>query len=228
MQVQNIYAGNKIKQFYETGVDSSAFFGIPDKSYKLDDYTRFTTMEEVLREYIREVNVFHPQKRFHIKMISATGFLEGDPLVILDGIPVFDMNKVLAIDPLKVRKLDVIHDRYFWGPAEAEGILSYTTYKGDLGGVELDPHAVVVDYEGLQAQRVFYSPVYDTDSQAASRLPDFRNLLYWAPTISTSTQGKNQLSFFTSDQEGQYIGVVQGITSSGEAGSQYFQFEVKK
>ncbi|HTE00479.1 MAG TPA: hypothetical protein VK668_14395 [Mucilaginibacter sp.] len=226
-QVLNIYSGNKIKQFYEPAIDSAAFFGKPDKSYKLDDYTRFTTMEEVLREYIREVNVFHPQGKYHIKVIGEKGFLEGDPLVMLDGIPIFDINKVVALDPLKIRRLDVIKDRYFWGPADAEGILSYTTYKGDLGGVELDPHAVVVDYEGMQQQRVFYSPVYDTDSQAASRLPDFRNLLFWAPTVRTNAQGKNQVSFYTSDQQGQYIGVIQGITSNGEAGSQYFMFNVK-
>lgn len=226
-QVLNIYSGNKIKQFYEPAIDSSAFFGKPDKIYKLDDYTRFTTMEEVLREYIREVNVVHSQNRFHIKVIGPNGFLEGDPLVMLDGIPVFDINKVVGIDPLKVRKLDVIRDRYFYGPADAEGILSYTTYKGDLGGVELDPHAVVVDYEGLQTQRVFYSPVYETDSQAASRMPDFRNLLYWAPNLRTNTQGTGQVTFYTSDQPGQYIGVIQGITPNGEAGSKYFRFDVK-
>ncbi len=228
MQVQNIYAGNKIKQFYDPGIDSSAFFGRPYKSYKLDDYTRFTTMEEVLREYIRELYVVRQQKRYHIKVIDEKGFLEGDPLVMLDGIPVFNIDKVIAVDPLKVKRLDVIRNRYFWGPADAEGILSYTTYKGDLGGVELDPHAVVVDYEGLQLQRVFYSPVYETANQVASRLPDFRNLLYWTPNINTGAQGKNQVTFYTSDQEGMYIGVVQGITPNGEAGSQSFTFEVKK
>lgn len=228
MQVQNIYSGSKIKQFYEPVVDSAGFMGKPDKSYKLDDYTRFTTMEEVLREYIREVYVARESKRFHIKMISEKGFLEGDPLVMLDGIPIFDIDKVVALDPLKIRKLDVIRDRYFWGPADAEGIMSYTTYKGDLAGVELDPHAVVVDYEGMQLQRVFYSPVYDTETQVAGRVPDFRNLLFWAPTIHTGIQGKNQVSFYTSDQDGQYIGVIQGITANGEAGSQYFNFEVRK
>jgi hypothetical protein len=228
MQVQNIYSGSKTKQFYEPALDSTGFYGKPDKVYRLDDYTRFTTMEEVLREYIREVNVFHPQKKYEIKVISEKGFLEGNPLVLLDGIPIFDMNKVLAIDPLKVKRLDVIKDRYFWGPADAEGILSYATYKGDLSGVEIDPHAVVLDYEGLQLQRVFYSPVYETDSQVASRLPDFRNLLFWAPVINTNTQGKNQLTFYTPDEEGKYIGVIQGITINGETGSQYFTFEVKK
>jgi len=228
MQVLNLYSGKDIRRYYDLPADSSAFFGTPDKVYKLDDYTRFTTMEEVLREYIREVYVVRSDKRYHIKVISGAGFLEGDPLVMLDGIPMFDIDKVIAIDPLKVRKLDVIKDRYFWGAADAEGILSYTTYKGDLGGVELDPHAVVLDYEGLQLQRVFYSPAYDTDNAVASRVPDFRNVLYWAPAVNMGGQGKKQLSFYTSDQEGQYIGVIQGLTADGQAGSQYFKFEVKK
>jgi len=228
MQVLNIYSGNNIKRYYDAQVDSNGFFGKPYKSYKLDDFTRFTTMEEVLREYIRELYVVRENKRYHIKIISEKGFLEGDPLVMLDGIPIFDMDKVIALDPLKIRKLDVVRDRFFWGPADAEGIMSYTTYKGDLGGVEIDPHAVVLDYEGLQLQRVFYSPVYDTDGQAASRVPDFRNVLYWTPSISTGTQGKKQVTFYTSDQEGQYIGIIQGMTASGAAGSRYINFEVKK
>jgi len=39
---------------------------------------------------------------------------------------------------------------------------------------------------------------------------------------------KKLLSFFyTGDQTGKYIGVVQGITANGDAGSQYFSFDVK-
>ncbi|TSD64911.1 hypothetical protein FFF34_013515 [Inquilinus sp. KBS0705] len=227
MQVQNVYAGNKLKQFYNPGVDSSAFYSKPYKTYKLDDYTRFITMEEVLREYIREVNVFHPSGKYHIKVIDEKSFLSGDPLVLLDGIPVFNINKVMAIDPLKVRRLEVIRNRYYWGPSVYEGVLSYTTYKGDLGGTEMDPHAVIVDYEGMQLQREFYSPVYETDAQVKSRMPDFRSLLYWSPDIDTGTQAPKSVSFYTSDQAGKYWGVVQGMTPGGQAGSQIFSFEVK-
>lgn len=227
MQVQNIYAGNKIKQFYDPGVDSSGFFGKPYKTYLLDNYTRFTTMEEVLREYIREVNVVQSHKRYHIKVLNDKGFLDGDPLVMLDDVPVFNIDKVIAIDPLKVKKLEVIRDRYYYGPSVQEGILSYTTYKGDLGGVEMDPHAVVLDYEGLQLQREFYSPVYDTEEVVKSRIPDFRNLLFWQPNVNINTDGKGQLSFYTSDQTGKFIGLIQGLTPNGDAGSRYFTFDVK-
>ncbi|QEM13764.1 hypothetical protein [Mucilaginibacter rubeus] len=226
-QVQNVYLANKLKRFYEPGVDSSGFYATPYKTYLLDNYTRFTTMEEVLREYVREVWVTRSQKRYHIKVLNGNGFLDGDPLVMLDDVPVFDIDKVMAIDPLKVRKLEDVPFRYYWGPSVYEGILSFTTYKGDLGGVEIDPRAVVLDYEGLQLQREFYSPVYDTEQAAKNRMPDFRNQLYWAPDINTPAQGKQQLSFYTSDQTGKYIGVVQGITAQGDAASQYFSFDVK-
>ena len=85
-----------------------------------------------------------------------------------------------------------------------------------------------MDYEGMQLQRLFYSPVYDTDAQASSHTPDFRNLLYWAPTIETNISGKNQISFYTSDEEGKYVAVIQGMTADGESGSQTFTFDVKK
>jgi hypothetical protein len=224
IQVLNIYSGSMLKRFYDPLIDTSAFYNKPYKSYKLDDYTRFTTMEEDLREYVTEDNIVKTKGRFHIKVLNDRGFLDGDPLVILDGVPVFNIDKIFTVDPLKVSKLEVVRSRYFYGPSEEEGIFSFTTYKGDLGGVDLDPHAIVMDYEGLQLRREFYSPVYDNGAETTSRIPDFRNLLYWTPSVNM--QG-GQASFYTSDQPGKYVGVVQGLTANGDAGSQYFTFDVK-
>jgi hypothetical protein len=148
-----------------------------------------------------------------------------DPIALVDGIPLFDGDKVMALDPLLIKRLEVIPQRYFYGPATLEGILSYTSYKGNQAGVEIDPHAIVVDYEGLQMQRVFYSPVYDTDNQVNSRVPDYRNLLFWSPGVKAN--GTDPVSFYTSDQPGVYVGILQGITANGEAGSAQFTFTVK-
>jgi len=84
-------------------------------------------MEEVLREYVREDNIVRSRGRYHIKVLNEKGFLDGDPIVLLDDVPVFNIDKVMAIDPLKVRKLEVIRDRYFYGPTVNEGIFSFTT-----------------------------------------------------------------------------------------------------
>lgn len=227
-QIQNIYTSNKLKEFYDPGIDSSAFYGRPFKSYKLDDYTRFTTMEEVLREYVREVDVVRRQQRFHVKMVNGTRYLDGDPLVLLDGIAFFDMDRVMTIDPRKVKQLEVVREQYFLGPTVSQGILNFHTYEGNLGGTEIDPKAVIMDYEGMQLQRVFYAPVYEAPAEKASRLPDFRTTLYWAPDVAIDKQGKGHVSFFTSDQPGVYFGEIAGLTAAGVPGVKYISFEVIK
>ena len=212
MQVQNIFSASQIKQFYPPLTDSAWFFGKPTRSYKLDDYTRFTTMEEVLREYVTSIAVAKRQGKFFIRAYNGDQPL-GEPLILLDGIPVFDADKLFKWDPLRIRRLDMVAQNYIYGPAIFNGIMNFTTYKGDGSNIELDPHAVVLDYEGLQQQRKFYSPVYDSEEQINSTIPDFRTALYWNPSVNTDTHGKSDLSFYTSDKPGQYIGIIEGITA---------------
>lgn len=227
VQVQNVYHADAVKRFIDPGVDSSAFFGEHSTLYKLDDYVRFTTMEEVLREYVMGVLVSRPRNHFKITVANSTGPLTGTPMVLIDGVPEFDMDKVFTIDPLKISKLNVVHEVYYLGPSVSDGVLSFLSKKGDLAGMEIDPKTVVVDYEGMQLQREFYSPVYETEQQRNSRLPDFRTVLYWTPDAGTDSSGHRPISFYTSDQTGKYGVVVQGITPDGHAGSGTFTFEVK-
>jgi len=230
MQAQNIYLGSQLKKFYSPMVDSSAFYGQLFTTYLLDNYTRYTTMEEVLIEYVKGIQVSNSRNRYHIDLMDLFNSTSGqlpDPLVLIDGVPILDMNKVIALDPLKIKKLDVINNTFYYGPSVNQGVFSFSSYKGDLGGYEIDPHAVVIDYEGLELQREFYSPVYETPAQASSRMPDLRNLLYWSPNIGTYSNGKNQVTFYTGDQTGKYIGIIQGNTANGDAGSQVFTFDVK-
>jgi hypothetical protein len=229
-QVVSKYNGSRLKQLHFPAVDTSTFYYKADYSYLLDDYTRFTTMEEVLREYVILMLVQRRSAHFHLPMydlVNQTMF-EDDPLILLDGVPVFDINKLMTLDPLKIRKLDMVHRRYFYGGTFFDGVMNWTTYKGDLGGYTLDPHATVVDYEGLQLEREFYAPSYAEGEAPESHLPDFRNVLYWSPTVPVDTKGKGQLSFYTSDIPGKYVVVVEGLTADGSAGSSLMSFEVKK
>lgn len=226
MQVQNIFTGERMKRVIFPDVDTSAFYGKPDARYMLDDYTRFTTMEEVLREYVLGVNVRRRNNRFVLYALDmpTRNFFTGNPLVLLDGVPMFNMDKVLAYDPLKVRKMEVLTKRYFLGALYFDGVVSMTTYKGDIGGYELDANATVVDYEGLQVQRQFYSPDYSTDADKASHLPDYRNQLAWRPEVASAPAQ----TFFTSDLPGRYVVVLQALGANGLTGSKTLYFEVKE
>ena len=230
IQAENSYQLKKKEQYILPALaDTTAFYGRPDKQYYLDDYTRFTTMDEVMREYVAEVKLRQQSGKYNFRVVNTyfKAFFDNDPLVLLDGVPVFDVNKIMAIDPLKLKKIDIIERKYYLGALTTDGIISYKTYDGDLAGYTLDPNAVVVEYDGLQREREFYAPVYETDAQTNSRVPDFRNALHWAPRVKTGSDGRQQLSFYTGDLKGRFAVVVQGMSADGLAGSKAFTFEVR-
>ncbi len=232
-QVQNVYSSNKLRIFYPALIDSSAFYLKPDKTYLLDNFVRFTTMEEVLREYVIEVPVTRQRDDFSVWVTVRPHLTDipksVKPLIILDGVPIFDSgNKIIKYDPKKVRSLDVVAQKYFLGALNFEGVLNFTTYKGNLPDFQLDTRATIADFDGLQLKREFYSPVYETAGQAESRLPDFRNVLYWSPDIKIDPSGKKIISFYTSDQENNYTIMLQGLSPGGKAGATMFNISVKK
>jgi hypothetical protein len=230
MEVLNRYAGERLKHLHvPAGFDTTAFYYRADHSYKLDDYTRFTTMEEVMREYVVLMLVKIQGGHYHLPLFELpyNQFFETDPLILLDGVPIFNIDSLMVLDPLKIRKLETLQRKVFMGGTYFPGIMNWTTYKGDLGGFILDPHSTVVDYEGLALQREFYSPTYAIPDQLDSHLPDFRNVLFWSPAVPIDGMGKGGLSFYSSDLPGKYFVVVEGIAADGTAGSGVASFEVK-
>ncbi|GAB3954476.1 hypothetical protein GCM10028805_39980 [Spirosoma harenae] len=230
MQVQSTFWGDQTIRYTYPPIDSAAFYGRPRESYLLDAYTRFPRMEEVLREYVLGVMPRKRQGHFVFNVLNEPyrSVFENTPLVLIDGVPVFDMDKVIEFSPLKIKQLDVVTNFYFMSPAVFSGVVSFMTYKGDLAGFPLDARLLKLDYEGLQLQREFYSPRYDRPANSqTSRLPDGRTLLYWNPTLKTNAQGKAQVDFFTSDQTGTYVVEVNGLTRDGLSGSQRVLFDVK-
>jgi hypothetical protein len=209
--------------------DSIAFYGKSDHDYRLDDYTRFQTLEEVMREYIAEVRVRQQSGAFHYRVRNNLFnlFFEDDPLVLIDGVPSFDLNKMMATDPLKIQQVQIVARKFYTGPLVNDGIVSYMSYEGDLGGYQLDPNTVAIHYEGIQSEQEFYTPVYDKGTPPSSRIPDFRNLLQWSPDIHTGEDGKATSSFYTSDIPGTYLIFVQGITDKGQPGSRMMTFTVR-
>ena len=218
MQVQNIYNKDSLSHFQlPAAYDTIPFYGKPDYTYALDLYTRFSTMEEVLREYVRPINVVQRRGEQHLLILDEARrqFFDGGELVLLDGIPLFNKNKIFSYDPLKIKKLDVVTHKYFIGPGFFNGIASFTTYNGNYEGLQLDPHAVIIDYEGLQLEREFYAPVYETSRQIESRMPDFRSTLLWEPHVNVAN-GTATISFYTSDVKGIYTVELEGLDKNGQ------------
>ena len=229
-QVERAYNGPKQNQFKNQSVDSTPFYVTPDESYLLDNYTRFLTMEEVLREYVASLNVARKNDRFELFLINKprADYFHDEPLILIDGVPFFNTDELFQQDPKKIKRLDLINRQYALGSLTFNGIVNTSTYQGDLDGIQLNAHATVLDYPGIPAEREFFSPAYDTEASVNSRIPDYRTLLYWKPGIKQSEQEMKPIHFYSSDLPGNYAVVVQGITEDGVPGSRVIYFEVRK
>jgi len=227
MQSQHIYSADSIQKLLVPFLrDTFPFFGRPQNFYLLDKYTRFTTMEEVLREYVREINVGVKGKgnlKFKLLNENNHGFYSEDILVMVDGIPIPDPDKIFSINPLSVRRIDIIPRSYILGHSFFYGLVNFCTYQENHDGIDIDPKAIVMDYDGLQIKREFYSPDYSSQERLKSRIPDFRNTLYW----SSHVQVHQQVQFYTGDKKGRFLVVIQGINNEGVPMSSFSEFEVK-
>jgi hypothetical protein len=229
MQVQDVYYEETTIPASSTVIDSIGFYGIADETYYLDKYTRFPVMEEVMREYVPGVMVRKRKDGFHFIVLDIVngGVLNDDPMILLDGIPLFDADQIMNVDPRLIRKLEVMKRNYYNGPIMLNGVVSYTSYQGDLGGTIIGPEALTLNYEGLQLEREFYSPHYETQKQIDSRMPDRRYQLYWNPSLKTDANGNALVEFYTSDVQGTFVVDIQALDKKGNAGYLRKTFMVK-
>lgn len=229
MQTHNIYWNAENNKIAASVIDSTDFYDRVDNTYILDNYTRFPTMEEVMREFIPEVIVRKQDNNFIFRIVKEPQEIHMDnPLVLINNIPVFDINKIIEYNPLLVKRIDIIKDGFILeGEILLKGVINYRTYTNSLEEVNLDPAVTVIDYEGLQLPRIFYSPMYGDNVHDQSK-PDFRNLLFWEPAINISGTESKEITFYTSDLPGKYIGVIQGVSNNGNVGYTSFSFDVNE
>ncbi|MCM4150445.1 hypothetical protein DHD05_02480 [Arenibacter sp. N53] len=72
--------------------------------------------------------------------------------------------------------------------------------------------------EVFSPEKEFYAPKYDRKLPADSQKPDLRSVIHWAPSIRTDQNGKTSVSFYNGDIAGEYIIIVEAISSDGRIG----------
>jgi hypothetical protein len=117
-------------------------------------------------------------------------------------------------DPLEAPKLGHIISVYTKG-----GVGIYGTDRPAPGTLEST-------IEVFSPEKEFYAPKYDRPVPEDSQKPDLRSLIHWSPSIKTDQDGKASASFYNGDIAGDYIIVVEAISSDGRIGYQEKMYRV--
>lgn len=197
---------------------SKRFYGKPDIELAMDDYIKLPVMQEVFFELIP--GVFMKKKRTGYEITIAdpveNKIYDKPPILFIDGVVVKDPDIIANLDPEIVEKIDAIKSRYIIGDYLFFGLVNVITRAGDFRNVTLPDYAVRLPYRVTEPVNSFSSPDYSLQEKKQSRIPDFRNTLYWNPSLKPGKDGKAGAEFWTSDFRSDYEINIQGITADGK------------
>lgn len=223
---------NKLYNSPDTGypckyTNTGNFYGSPSKRIYIKDYIELPSLMEVFTELMPEVLVLKKKKETYLQV---TGRIENNPfftifkpLVLLDRIPVSDIDGLLSMSPKNIKYIDLVSEIYVKGENMYGGIISIYSEKGDLGGFKLPENSIFFNYDGFTP--INEKPSFMTENKP--NVPDYRNTLYWEPDIIAKPGNEARIKFYTSDVAGEYIVLVRGLSETGEiiSGSTDFRVE---
>lgn len=197
--------------------------------YVLDDYVRFPLMEEVFIEYVEQLRVrkqsdgkYDIQVRME-DIFNKKVFANDASLMMLDGIPIFDHDKIFNYDPLLVKTIDIYPYSYIIGNKEFDGVVNFATYKRNLPSMTFGENVRIVNFQGVS-----FPVAYTCESLIGSKdYPDYRETIYWHPIVNMDGGQSIEFNCVTPAYSGSFIIVIEGISSTGEAIYERSSFKVE-
>ncbi len=220
---QMIFNAN-ITQAYDTGAYtmddhircSSKYFGGRRLTIRPDDYIALESIKEVITELIGPLKIKRSGQLYNLKLLDEhDNLLPGNPMVLVDNIPVFDVNELLKIHPSKIEAIEIINKTYVYGAHAINGIIMLTTKTDNFAGVTLPDESVFLEYLMRNKNQHAANPATNLIEITSSTIPVFRNSLLWASTDSRTT-GSMTYVFNRPDYSGSYQVIVKSYSSKGE------------
>lgn len=219
-QVRKIYGVSSIGDFLIPLISVPAFkrfYGKPDIELNMKGYITLPVMQEVFFELLPGISLKNKRSGYEILMANPENSKTYDnpPGLFIDGVAIKDPSLIAGLDPEVVEKIDVVREKYFVGDYLFYGIVNVITKTGDFRNATLPDNVTRLTYRVIDPVNSFVSPDYSSEQMKESRIPDFRNTIYWNPSVKLNNEGKARIDFWTSDYVSDFEVNIQGITHEG-------------
>lgn len=205
------------------------FYGKPDIELVLADYIKLPVMNEIFFELLPDVSLKKKKSSYEISITYHVGddLFFTSPCLMIDGVIIKDASMIADLDPETVEKIDVIKERYLVGKYIFPGIVNVITRSAEFNCVSLPDYMTRLRYRVIDPVRPFVSPDYSSSEVKGNRIPDYRNTLYWNPSVRPDNNGKAAVEFWSTDNKSDYIINIKGITEEGRPFSLQKTIKVK-
>ncbi len=200
-------------------IENKVFYNKADQVIRIMDYVDLPKLSMYFTELPGFAHLTKSRGNYEIRILDKSGLiLLHKPLLMVDNVPISDLNYILDINPKFVNRIEIVNADYQKGDAIFGGILNFITNKKDFGGLNFPETSVSINYQFLH--NYFYN---EESVSLYSNEPDARNTLAFFNDLSM----KNELHFYTGDVLGEYYIIVQTINKDGEKVSYYSSFDVQ-
>ncbi len=228
MQLSKAYGPAEVNSSPVKDRDSEVrFYGTADIVVEIGDYVKLPTMGEVFLNLVPNVFVHYKRKEPYIKIESLNSSISlFKPLILLDGIPVFDLKALLQVNPIDIKQVAVINEVYIKGDHMYGGIIDITSVNNDMAVIDLPEGSYFFDFQTYYPGDL-HAPLMDLSFEQADssksntaetgdRIPDSRNTIKWIPSISPDPDNRINLQFSSPNTPGDYLILIRGVSPSGE------------
>jgi len=222
-QIENAY--NVLKQDSLISYNNAdKFYPSNNYEYVLDDYKRFKTLSETMKEIIEHLYYTKEGDQYSIR-IRGFDFLskESKPLILVDGILILDHNEIIDLNTEKVKKITVVKENYVYGTKAFNGVIAIETFEGDYQSLKNTDYIKNISLFKPLVPKKYFNTIYD---EKLDRIPDLRRQLFWKPNVVLN-ETIAPIIFYTSDDKGLYEINLEGFTNDGRPISIKTLFSVK-
>ena len=135
-----------------------------------------------------------------------------ESLVMVDQVPVLDMEQFMSLSPAKIKQIDVVEDVYVKGDLRFGGIINLYSRDRDMAGIDLPENSFFIDYLAMQPA---FQPLQETLTRD-DQIPDMRNTFLWEPNFILRKGSRAEISFIAPDYPGEYVVLFRGRSDMGE------------
>lgn len=223
-QIENSYFEKKSDSILSTKRYPALYEPIA-KEYILDNYTRFKTIKETIIEVVKEMQYYknNDTYTFYIADYDAFTELTEQPLVLVDGVLVQNINDFLEYDATNIYKICLIQGGYYYGNRLFNGLISFITKNYDYQLKTKGNYTLETNIAPTLPKKTYYNPDYSVATNS-NRIPDYRYQLLWNPDLKLDSE--NTVSFYTSDKTGTFEIHIEGFTNEGTPITMKQSFEV--
>jgi len=221
---QKIFNENNLKLLSppERKHDAYPYYGKPTNTVNPHLFIDLPDFNEISKELLPGVKFRNYNNEPTMKVINSAMrlYFEDQPLVLIDGIPIRDLNVIKTMGTTDIKRIDICQSERFYGDLRFPGVVAIYTTKNDYSLLPESDQLIRIKLETIQVPASLNEP-----GKQESTIPDLRQVIYWNPSLAPS--GVITVQCTTSSIVGPFKLVIRGKLKNGTMVFAEKQFEVK-